>query len=195
MERLRHSPHSGLALDDSSASDTGVGVVPGAGVDAAGGVFAGSGAGADTDERGGGATMSGEHVAPGSSEMDYDGEAAAAAAAASAARMTEKMTGKSSGGPQTAVGYLLGELRMRPEEVGGLAGTDGGSRDAFGPCPVRATAACVDGFSMSCEALCILFREIHESEEGGTSTTVFGFWWYHFVASRLQLTALTTHRA
>ncbi|CAM9110496.1 unnamed protein product, partial [Scytosiphon promiscuus] len=37
--------------------------------------------------------------------------------AAVESRMRERMTGRSAGGPQTAVGYLLGELRMRTEEV------------------------------------------------------------------------------
>ena len=32
-------------------------------------------------------------------------------------RVEQRVTGRSAGGPKTAVGYLLGELRMRPEEV------------------------------------------------------------------------------
>eukprot|EP00904_Undaria_pinnatifida_P012613 jgi/Undpi1/8482/HiC_scaffold_25.g10949.m1 len=32
-------------------------------------------------------------------------------------RVEQRLTGRSAGGPKTAVGYLLGELRMRPEEV------------------------------------------------------------------------------
>ena len=61
----------------------------------------------------------GVSVSPRSGMVDYGSEGAAAAAAAAAAedRMREKMTGRSAGGPHTAVGYLLGELRMRPEEV------------------------------------------------------------------------------
>lgn len=34
-------------------------------------------------------------------------------------RVEQRLTGRSAGGPKTAVGYLLGELRMRPEEVNG----------------------------------------------------------------------------
>lgn len=127
VERLRCSPRSGLALSRAAVLDTGVDIAPDLGVGAAGGGFVDGGADAGVDVGGGGATWGGIHVSPSSGEIDYDGEAAAAAAtaAAAAARMREKMTGTSSGGPQTAVGYLLGELRMKPEEVGGLAGIDG----------------------------------------------------------------------
>lgn len=155
MERLRRSPRSGLALNRAAASDTGVDVTPGLGVGDAGDGFVG-GAGADTGVGGGGSTWSGISFSPGSGEINYGETAGAAAtAAAAAARMMEKMTGRSSGGPQTAVGYLLGELRMRPEEVGRLAGIGGKSGDAFRPYPVRATAACAYTFIVPCEALCI----------------------------------------
>lgn len=33
------------------------------------------------------------------------------------AKMEQKLTGRSAGGPTTAVGYLLGQLRLRPERV------------------------------------------------------------------------------
>lgn len=59
-------------------------------------------------------------VSPRSGVVDYGGKGAAAAAAAED-KMREKLTGRSAGGPETAVGYLLGELRMRPEEVRGFA--------------------------------------------------------------------------
>ncbi|CAN0334355.1 unnamed protein product, partial [Ectocarpus fasciculatus] len=102
VEKLRRSPRSGLALSGGIiGSDSG-----GAAADAFPGL--------DVDG-GRGGTVDGVKVSPGSGVVDYGREAAAAAAAAS--RMKERMTGRSAGGPQTAVGYLLGELRMRPEEV------------------------------------------------------------------------------
>lgn len=35
----------------------------------------------------------------------------------SARRLEERLTSRSAGGPKTGIGYLLGELRMKPEEV------------------------------------------------------------------------------
>ncbi|CAM9978665.1 unnamed protein product, partial [Ectocarpus sp. 12 AP-2014] len=101
VEQLRRSPRSGLALSGGVLdSDS-----EGAAADASPGLDAG----------GRGGTADGVKVSPGLGVVDYGREAAAAAAAAS--RMKERMTGRSAGGPETAVGYLLGELRMRPEEV------------------------------------------------------------------------------
>lgn len=103
MDRLRRSPRSGLPAA----------VV----LNSGGGGFAADGDGNGGGGGGGGASLgAGVRVSPRSGVVDYDSKSAAAAAAGEE-RMREKMTGRSAGGPQTAVGYLLGELRMRPEEV------------------------------------------------------------------------------
>lgn len=109
VDRLRRSPRSGLPAP----------VTGDAGLDRGGGVFAenAGGSGGVGGRRDDAFLGRGVSMSPGSGVVDYDGESAAAAAAVAEDRMREKMTGRSAGGPHTAVGYLLGELRMRPEEV------------------------------------------------------------------------------
>ena len=142
VDRLRLSPRSGLAVQVNVDVDEGVAFeagVPGRVGDGnsggGGGIGGGGGGGGDGAAEGGGDTFFGEYDVPGGGDdsgggisgvsvsprsgvVGYGGEAAAAAAAAAAAsRLRDKMTGRSAGGPHTAVGYLLGELRMRPDEV------------------------------------------------------------------------------